>query len=59
MQWKDQRISREDEEVEWEEFGSEREVYLSRKIEEKWDRNREARIYKSLIILNKSRGVEL
>ena len=58
MQWKDQRMSREDEEVEWEEFGSEREVCLSWEIEEKWDRNREAHIYRSLIILNRLRGVK-
>ena len=38
MQWKDQRMSTEDEAVEFEEFWSERRENLSREIEEKWEK---------------------
>ena len=38
MQWKDQRMSKEDEEVKFEEFWSERRENLSREIEEKWEK---------------------
>jgi len=59
-QWSwDRKRSEEDEKLEFWMIERRREVCLSRKIEENWDRNRENPIYRKIINLDRSRAIEV
>ena len=53
----DWKTSGEGEEVEWEVFGREKRVFLSREIKEKWEKNRVKTIYRKTK-LNGSRAIK-